>query len=96
MPDLRRTAALVVLHGDKVLSDTALHPRCLALAEAVCPHLAQSPTRYTYAEVTRLDLLADGRPLRPPRPDVTEDDTVLWVPTWTVPVNPAAKVTLRN
>lgn len=79
------TRALVVLDGDKVVSDTALHPRCLAVADAVCPHLADSASRYTYAEVTRLDLLADGRPLKLLRPDATEDDNVLWFPAWTVP-----------
>ncbi|MCR6488373.1 hypothetical protein M8542_36640 [Amycolatopsis sp. OK19-0408] len=53
----------------------------------MCTHLARSATRYTYAEVTRLDLLADGRPLKPPRPDATEDDDVLWDPTWTAPTH---------
>ncbi|WP_372659856.1 hypothetical protein [Amycolatopsis kentuckyensis] len=81
------TRALVVLDGARVVSDTALHPRCLAVADAVCPHLARSATRYTYAEVTRLDLLADGRPLTPPRPDAVEDDDVLWVATWTAPTH---------
>ncbi|MFJ7213663.1 hypothetical protein [Amycolatopsis sp. NPDC098790] len=78
-----------MLDGDKVLSDTAMHPRCLAVADVVRPHLVHSAARYTYAEVTRLDLLADGRPLAPPRPDAAESDDVLWVPTWTVPANAA-------
>ncbi|MGW5721589.1 hypothetical protein ACWEVP_35820 [Amycolatopsis sp. NPDC003865] len=79
------TRALVVLDGDRVVSDTGLHPRCLAVADAVCPHLTRAATRYTYAEVTRLDLLADGRPLPPPQPDATEDDDIPWVPAWTAP-----------
>ncbi|MEV7043921.1 hypothetical protein [Amycolatopsis sp. NPDC051061] len=78
------TAALVLLKDDKVVSDTALHRRCLNTAEVMCPHLAHSRPGYVVAEVTRLDLLADGRPLRPARPAAAEDDDVLWVPAWTV------------
>ncbi len=78
------TAALVVLNDDRVVSDTALHPRCLTVAREVCPHLTRAGTRYAVVEVTRGDLLADGDPLPLASSNTVENDDVLWVPAWTV------------
>ncbi|WP_329047362.1 hypothetical protein OG738_34685 [Amycolatopsis sp. NBC_01488] len=39
--------------------------------------------------MTHSDLRADGRPLPSVRPDATEDDEHLWIPSWTLS-DPAA------
>ena len=68
--------AWVVLNGDHIESDAALHKACLDLALSLCPHLnAESLDRHC-REVPRSAVLADGTPLSTSPPE--------WRQQWTL------------
>ncbi|MFD9964897.1 hypothetical protein [Amycolatopsis sp. NPDC058986] len=67
-----------------VLTDCALHPRCVRLAAAACPHLHTGRARLTTATVRRSDILSDGHPLPDPVPRHAVAET-LGKPRWTIP-----------
>jgi hypothetical protein len=59
--------ATVLVHGDRVISDTGLHAACLNIARAFCPAVSTgvAADAYSVVSVDAGDLLADGRPYRP-------------------------------
>jgi hypothetical protein len=59
-----------------VLSDSAMHARCLRLAAAACPHLVLCDSALVAVQVRRGDLRADGQPL--------SERPVPWRESWMV------------
>ncbi|WP_256789040.1 hypothetical protein [Frankia sp. AvcI1] len=57
-------SAVVVVADGRIVSDTALHRRCAALAVTACPVLSRPQWPMTRAAVGPDDLLADGVPYR--------------------------------
>jgi hypothetical protein len=59
-----------------VVSDSAMHARCLRLAAASCPHLVIGDSALVAVQVRRGDIRADGQPL--------SERPVPWRESWTV------------
>ena len=76
---LEPVAYIVLVTGRMVLSNAALHRRCLTAAASLCPHLAGSDD-YETTQVSRSDIHAADKPLPQALDDYGEE-----ILTWTVP-----------
>jgi hypothetical protein len=65
--ELEDTAWAVIEYGHLIVGGSALHHRCLTLAQQLCPRLANNPGDYEDVEITRSQLgpARDGRPATP-------------------------------